>query len=76
MVDTELPLEPAKPGESYEDLRKRIGRITRSGSKVPIPGHTKPPFNSVLSSLQHMNKALVLEIRRETNMVIPGQIKI
>ncbi|XP_034476964.1 OCIA domain-containing protein 1 [Drosophila innubila] len=23
MVDTELPLEPAKPGESYEDLRKK-----------------------------------------------------
>ncbi|XP_032291550.1 OCIA domain-containing protein 1 isoform X2 [Drosophila virilis] len=23
LVDTELPLEPAKPGESYEDLRKK-----------------------------------------------------
>ncbi|KAL7736174.1 hypothetical protein ACLKA6_003719 [Drosophila palustris] len=23
MVDTDLPLEPAKPGESYEDLRKK-----------------------------------------------------
>lgn len=23
MVDTDLPLEPAKPGESYEDLRRK-----------------------------------------------------
>ncbi|EDW32843.1 GL10133 [Drosophila persimilis] len=50
MMDTELPLEPAKPGQTYEDLRKknREGYATHQQSPYSKPYEPQAPVRQRL----------------------------
>ncbi|KAH8309264.1 OCIA domain-containing protein 1 [Drosophila kikkawai] len=43
MLDTELPLEPAKPGQSYEDLRRRNREEYLKHQQSPYSKPYEPP---------------------------------
>ncbi|BFG04607.1 OCIA domain-containing protein 1 [Drosophila madeirensis] len=43
MMDTELPLEPAKPGQSYEDLRKKNREEYATRQQSPYSKPYEPP---------------------------------
>ncbi|XP_037714658.1 OCIA domain-containing protein 1 [Drosophila subpulchrella] len=43
MMDTELPLEPAKPGQSYEDLRRRNREDYSKHQQSPYSRPYEPP---------------------------------
>jgi len=42
-MDTDLPLEPAKPGQSYEDLRRRNREDYSKHQQSPYSRPYEPP---------------------------------